>query len=47
MIDVKVGDTVWVDSRNGKAFPVTVTKVARIWITVGEGRGERKFRLED
>lgn len=47
MINVKVGDTVWIAPYHGKAFPTTVTKVARVWITAGEGHAARKFRLDD
>jgi hypothetical protein len=51
MVKVNVGDTVIIHNgyRNTvqRTYEATVTKVARIWITVGEGYSARRFRLDD
>lgn len=46
MIDVKVGDTV-VLVGDGRSREVEVTKAGPVWITVGTGSSERKYRRED
>lgn len=48
MTDIKVGDLLKVVDGYGPRLnvrEVVVTKVARVWITTGSGRGEQKFRL--
>jgi len=47
MIDVKVGDTVIVTEFRRDPREATVTKVGRVWFTIGEGHYEEKFRLDD
>lgn len=47
MIDVKVGDTVIVTEHRRDPREAVVSKVGRVWVTVGEGWQERKFRLDD
>jgi hypothetical protein len=47
MIDVKVGDTVIITDHRREPREVIVTKVGRVWFTVGEGHQEVKFRLDD
>jgi hypothetical protein len=47
MIDVKVGDTVIITEHRREPHEATVTKVGRVWFTVGEGYQEVKFRLDD
>lgn len=47
MIDVNVGDTVIVTEYRQEPCEATVTKVARVWITAGEGWREKKFRRDD
>lgn len=47
--DLKVGDLVWVIRFSGKLLPATVTKVARVWMTVEDRSGGYprtwKFRI--
>jgi hypothetical protein len=46
MVDVHVGDTVMLCQPRREPREATVTKVARVWITVGEGYREEKFRRD-
>lgn len=47
MIKLAVGDTVIVQRNRQTPSELTITKIGRVWITVGEGWQEQRFRLDD
>jgi hypothetical protein len=47
VIDVKEGDTVMIVARQQATYRATVTKVGRVWVTVGEGWQVQRFRRDD
>lgn len=47
MIKLAVGDTVIVQRNRQAPSELTITKIGRVWITLGEGRHETRFRLDD
>lgn len=47
MDKLTVGDTVIVHSYRQAPREAAITKIGRAWITVGEGRHEQRFRLDN